>query len=387
MVNGKIRGALPAAAVLLPALLCAAEPPYRQTSRGIEYAYVKQKNPPLVYHAVRVDLSVKTLKTRTIRARTDETLARLANRVLLEGGPLRVAINGDYFDIKTPNKIPWGIHVKQGEMLFSPTKKSAFVLDFFGRPFITQPVMKLGFSTGTSASWKKVLAVNRKIERDERGWYLYTPTWGRSAPRLRDGVAVVARCGPLRTGQMIRGEILELPEGGAPDIPPDGAVLIGAGQSTAAIRRLKPGMGLTLKLELTPPADTAIGGGPRLVRDLRVSVEFQREAFSPGHAAYLQRGRHPRAAMGYNHSRDKLILLVTEGRTKESQGTTMQELAKLLMALGARDAMAFDGGASVGLYVDGRIVVDGTEGGKREARILSNALAVFEETNAASRVE
>lgn len=62
--------------------------------------------------------------------------------------------------------------------------------------------------------------------------------------------------------------------------------------------------------------------------------------------------RHPRTAIGIT-KKDKLILLVVDGRNAQAQGMSLYELASLLKWIGAKDAMNLDGGGSSTLYIKG----------------------------------
>lgn len=104
-----------------------------------------------------------------------------------------------------------------------------------------------------------------------------------------------------------------------------------------------------------------------------VSVELDRENFGPGTSFYINHFRHPRSAAGINTQAKMLYLVVVEGRSGESRGMDMKELSRLLLSLGADEAMAFDGGRSVGMYADGEVVVKGD-------RKMADALGVFEIT-------
>lgn len=64
---------------------------------------------------------------------------------------------------------------------------------------------------------------------------------------------------------------------------------------------------------------------------------------------------HPRTAMGTNQNGRQLILIVVDGR-EASEGVTFDELADLLISHGAYAGMAFDGGGSSTMVVEG---VDG----------------------------
>jgi exopolysaccharide biosynthesis protein len=116
--------------------------------------------------------------------------------------------------------------------------------------------------------------------------------------------------------------------------------------------------------------ENAIGGGPRILREGKVSIELSQENFGVGKAFYIKNSRHPRSAVGINRDEKTMFLVVVEGRSAESQGMNMKELAKLLLSLGATEAMAFDGGRSVSMYAAGKEVVKGD-------RQMADALGVF----------
>ncbi len=64
--------------------------------------------------------------------------------------------------------------------------------------------------------------------------------------------------------------------------------------------------------------------------------------------------RHPRTAVGLTEDRRTLILLVVDGRQRRrSAGATLDELADLLVAEGAHEAVNFDGGGSSVLVARG----------------------------------
>jgi hypothetical protein len=63
-------------------------------------------------------------------------------------------------------------------------------------------------------------------------------------------------------------------------------------------------------------------------------------------------GRHPRTAFGITASR-KVLLVTVDGRSAESAGMTFEELARLMVALGADAALNMDGGGSTTAWVRG----------------------------------
>ncbi|MDR1836299.1 MAG: phosphodiester glycosidase family protein [Treponema sp.] len=68
--------------------------------------------------------------------------------------------------------------------------------------------------------------------------------------------------------------------------------------------------------------------------------------------------RHPRSAAGISDGGEYLYLLVIDGRRADSIGATEEESALLLLSLGCRDGINFDGGGSSTLamrYPDGKV--------------------------------
>ena len=55
---------------------------------------------------------------------------------------------------------------------------------------------------------------------------------------------------------------------------------------------------------------------------------------------------HPRTAIGIDRDTGQVLMLVVDGRQTFSRGYTMVELANLMTALGAEDALNLDGGGS-----------------------------------------
>jgi hypothetical protein len=88
---------------------------------------------------------------------------------------------------------------------------------------------------------------------------------------------------------------------------------------------------------------TALHAGPRLLDQGRVSLSPAAEGFrDPGIFA-----RKPRAAVGLTWANK--LLLVTVARP-----LYLREMAEVMRALGASDALCMDGGSSAGLYCAGK---------------------------------
>ncbi len=114
----------------------------------------------------------------------------------------------------------------------------------------------------------------------------------------------------------------------------------------------------------------AVGGGPRLVEDGKVNVTSLQEQFK----ADVATGRAPRTAVGVTFD-DKLLLVAVTGRQAYySIGVTLEELADIMVELGAKDAMNLDGGGSSTMVVRDFVMNTPSDGRERK---VADAILVF----------
>lgn len=119
----------------------------------------------------------------------------------------------------------------------------------------------------------------------------------------------------------------------------------------------------------------AVGGRPVVVRDSVVAPQVD------SGAASFSTSRHPRTAAGVASNGRRLLLVTVDGRQKPySDGMTLRELANLMLALGARDAINLDGGGSTAMVVksprSGELTVVNKPSDANGERAVGNALAV-----------
>jgi len=146
-------------------------------------------------------------------------------------------------------------------------------------------------------------------------------------------------------GRLVEHEPIAAPFGPARScvhIEPGGAVLLAPRGEIAAA-----------------PAGDLVQAGPRLVAGGRVVVDGDdREGFSAGAGQFdsdITAERHPRCALGLNQ--DELIAVCCDGRrTGVDAGLDLAELARLLVSLGATDAINLDGGGSATLVHRGHLL-------------------------------
>ena len=96
--------------------------------------------------------------------------------------------------------------------------------------------------------------------------------------------------------------------------------------------------------------------GPALVKDGQVTVRSSDEV---GRAMTS----NPRTAIG-QISEGHYLLVVSDGRTKESTGLSLRQLAELMQSLGAQIAYNLDGGGSSTMVFQGRVVNNPTTNGR-----------------------
>jgi Phosphodiester glycosidase len=188
----------------------------------------------------------------------------------------------------------------------------------------------------------------------------FTPEWGGRTP---------AATGPRRD-VVVRGDAVSAsrPGGGTP-VPADGYVLAGTGAVAgelrdAATRDAAVGLdlGLAAPASAPHPASPAgvLGGGPRLVAGGRVRVRASMEGFAPISARWFYgsfvASRHPRTMAGVRADGGLLLVTIDGRRPGWSAGATLQEAARVMRSLGAREALNLDGGGSTAMAVRGRTV-------------------------------
>ena len=116
--------------------------------------------------------------------------------------------------------------------------------------------------------------------------------------------------------------------------------------------------------------EDALGGGPALVSNGRVNVTTDEEVFFGTAIPYT----HPRTAAGIAAD-GTLLLLLVDGRQRLSRGVRLEELAGMLVEIGAEEALNLDGGGSSSLVVNGKLLNNPV--GRGTEREVMTALGVF----------
>jgi len=116
-------------------------------------------------------------------------------------------------------------------------------------------------------------------------------------------------------------------------------------------------------------AEDVVGGVPQLIKNGKIEITWEEEKSSKS----FVETRHPRTAIA--RIKDGRALLVTvDGRSEASAGMSLQELAEMLLEMGATDAMNLDGGGSTTMFLDGKVVNRPSD--KEGERPVSDAILV-----------
>jgi len=283
-------------------------------------------------------------------------------------------VNGDFFAMTGGNytTVPLGFHVDNGELVTLPDpSRSVFSRLADGSAQIG--VFKVNpWLMGPNDLLYPISAVNRPPEHGELA--LFTAKFGKQTRVYRPVTHFVLSglSGPVKPGGEVTGRIAAMAVTEQTEIPAEGAVLAANGVAGYALRGLKVGDEVRIRTLMSPQVGEvrlAIGGGPRLVRDGRISVENRGERFA---ASFASR-RHPRTGLGL---RDGTLVLVTvDGRQPGySDGMTLPEFAQLFVDLGCKEAMNLDGGGSTTMVVRNQVVNSPSDGAPRR---VANGLGLF----------
>ncbi len=295
-------------------------------------------------HVLRVDPHDPQVEIRPVLA-ADMVTGNEATSVVATRNDALAAINGGYF---SGPGMPVGMVVIDGELVSIPTnRRSAFVITRKGEPIIESFEFQGQVLTPENVSlW--ISGVNQTPAAG--GLAMYTPRYGPLIP-------------PHALAAVVRGDVVERLSSGRTMIPEDGYVLtVAANDTDLILKHIRPGQRLTITLTIHPNLEvtSALGGGPRLVKDGKEFIPFQWEWFTP----HFYSIRTARTAVGIT-ANGKLLLVTVDGRNRQNTGMTLHELAQLMIRLGARDAMNLDGGGSATMVVGGRIVNDPADGFER----------------------
>lgn len=331
---------------------------------------VLAQTPPVVHESRLVTVGAKRIRAEVVRVQLGrvrikvglakdrigptESLLTMAKRK----GAL-AAINGSFFDAYTedPIKCPYHTVVTGGEVAHIGNTGSVIGFWNDGRAAIDRPQLTIaGAREGNEKHPFRWYAYWLNRRPTASTVTIFTKHWGRETG-LNDGRNIVVR----------DGKVAWIEQASQP-IPPNGWVLYQRGITDSAFGRITMGSQLSYRvLDKSSPdgrwsgldgVHEAVGAGPRLVKDGKIAYAPASEGFS--HEKILLLGG-ARSLAGLT-ANGELLLVASSG--------TVREMAGLMLALGCRDAMNLDGGASSTLVMGTKVI-------RPPGRDISNGILVL----------
>ncbi|WP_246147704.1 phosphodiester glycosidase family protein [Nonomuraea turkmeniaca] len=275
------------------------------------------------------------------------------------------AVNGDFFDINNSGAAQ-GIGVQDGNLIQSPVaghdNAVAVTGDGVGR------VLKMYFEgTATPAGGSPITLTQFNQIVQGGGVGLFTSLWG-SYTRAR----AVAGAASVAEVVLVDGVVSEVrTAAGSGPIPAGTTILLGRDAGATALSGLKVGDRVDVKYQPKSSdgstVKAAVGGNWVLVKD-----GVAQNSTDPA--------AHPRTAVGFSADGRKMYLLTVDGRQADSRGVTLNELAAMMVDLGAANALNLDGGGSSTMLArepgaaDVQVENSPSDGGERH---VPNGLALY----------
>ncbi|SEN06633.1 Predicted protein [Paenibacillus sp. OK076] len=269
----------------------------------------------------------------------------------------QAAINGAFFEAYNGAPDPYGMLIANGKVIHIGRYGTTIGFKEDGSAIMDSLQVsltgKVTDTEGKSRSWYATF-INRTPSANASITMLYTPERG-STVGFKGGTAVV----------MEKGIVTKKVPNTNVAIPKNGSVLVFTGNQKASSDRFTVGSTVEMDYKYTNAAGkeipwedvvTAVGAGPRLVKDGKVAVNPASEGFKDSKILNASGARSGIAIMA-----DGSVMLATV------PGATIKEWAAVMQKLGAKQAMNLDGGASSGMYAGGKMLTS-------PGRLLSNTL-------------
>jgi exopolysaccharide biosynthesis protein len=370
----RFRNALLISALILTGLVGGHAQEFKTVRDGVEYAELLKETPegPIRGNLLRLDLS--KVRLDVVHAKDAAIGVERTSAMAQRYGAL-AAINTGFFRLDSSIFAGTSVGAIQIDgVRFADSYAARVALLISNTPNRTEArIERLDITTTLSIAKNPSrisILVNRERKNDEA--VLFTPEFGRSTLSSPGGVEFIVR----------RGKVESIVEGrGSNVIPADGFVISAHGKRREElITLLKKGSRVSVHV-----ASSLVGGGepgvaaryediiagvPQLIRNGVVDVTWKDEKSSKG----FSETKHPRSAAAILKD-GRLLLVAIDGRQPgHSIGIGLDDLANILLEMGAVQAMNFDGGGSTAMYLDGKVVNKPSD--KEGERYVSDALLV-----------
>lgn len=344
-----------------------------QVGMGIFYKKYVEYSKPWNIYVLEIDMSVSYNSIETIKAQDRlagyEQTSSMARRRSYPGHIAVGAINGDFYG---GTGIPINIQIRDGQLLRRPDVQSTVGFNNSKKPMLARVNFSASVKKGASAT-----AINGVNEnRGTNQLILYNKFKGTNTGTNIYGteVAIKAISQWYANDTVICVVTNKVTGTGGMSINDSISVLSGNGTAATFLNNLVTGDTVKIFMGISPgipKLKELMGGFPKIIFNGADYVD----------QGYLEEGgpshtyeRHPRTAVGFSQDSTKIYFVAVDGRSAQSVGMTLHELADFMQRIGVYQGINFDGGGSTTMFVRDSVMnvtSDGVE------RTVANALAVF----------
>lgn len=330
---------------------------------------------PLNVHVTEIDLSNPYLKVLSNLShdslRNLEAPSKLAIRKTWPGHRAVAAVNGDFYITSGLDiGLPINGHATNGQLAKIPhTSRPVVAFDINKAPFIDVMTYK-----GNLHYKGQTIPINNvNSARAANQLILFNQFNGRTTQTNIYGTEVVLE---LKTGGWSINDrktliVKEIRKGqGSTVLQPGEVVLSGHGTPQTVLNGMTVGetleidVDLSLKNESTFPKLMEMIGGDRTIL---LNGEITNNNWPE---------LHPRTGVGFSADKNKVYLIMVEGRSAQSIGVSTQQLAELMVLSGAANALNLDGGGSSSMVVHNKVANVSSDGSER--RVANTLLFISE---------
>lgn len=321
------------------------------------YTYVPYDNSTIKYEVKNlagVTAHVFTVNTRNPKV---EVHAKVVNGVVGSTAPFstivnnsggaKLVMNANFFNAGSDKKTPNGHVISNGQLMYINSGYNCLGITSDGGLMTGRPGLFIRVKASSGKEWS-AYEMNTATQSDTYS-NLYSRAYGSSVTFKVAGSALVIDNGVITNYYPVSA-------GGSVAIPANGYVMFMGPKFTSTSYFQQPVVGESVTIEpylLKEDAEgfqienvtDLIAGGPRLVQDGAIYTQLEAPFTEERFTTMVS----PRTAAGITAD-GKLILVSVPS------GAKIQQMRELMLALGCVDAINLDGGASCGMYYDGKYI-------------------------------
>jgi hypothetical protein len=315
---------------------------------------------------VKVDPTAPRIEIRPVLAGGKAGNLETLSKISIPCGAI-AAINGNFY-YPGGQKSPVDTTIVDGKVLVqSPREATSLVITSGKRVYIDKFLPQTTIRIPAKKLIFQVDGINRPCDN---GVVVFDKLYAKDVTYNGDDCLELIMLRDSK-GNLTVSEVVQ----GSATIPANGIVLSFHGSSKEYAAYFAVGDKAILSTDLHDESILhSMANGPLLVTKGCKTIPIRREGLESGLWS-----RNPRTAVGVT-AKGEVLLVVVDGRQEDSVGMTFDELADLMLELGAVDAMALDGGGSSQLMVKGEIAntpSDGQERGISTAIVVTNQIPIY----------